>query len=74
MMPPVFSQEIGGQALNGVDACKELGNVCWNPMEGFGEGDDESKWDIFMPLGLPIVSQKMIMLLHYPSLRIPGST
>lgn len=66
MMPPVFHESIGGQALNGVNACKDLGQICWNPLRGFGEGYHESKWDIFMPLGLPMVNQKIIMLLHYP--------
>jgi len=66
MMPPIFQENIGGQALNGVNACKEMGQVCWNPLRGFGTGKNESQWDIFMPLGLPLVSQKMIMLLHYP--------
>ena len=66
MMPAVFQDTIGGQALNGVDTCKAMGQVCWNPMRGFGSGKYESKWDIFMPVGLPMVSQKIIMLLHYP--------
>ncbi|MEK7991521.1 MAG: hypothetical protein VSS52_010985 [Thiotrichaceae bacterium] len=66
MMPPIVSAGIGGQALKGVDDCKAMGTDCWNPMEGFGSASDPSIWDIFMPLGLPLANQKMVMLLHYP--------
>lgn len=53
----------GGLGLQGVVNCQKNAK-CWEPvgkgMTCFGP------WQFYLPLGLPMISQKMVMLLHYP--------
>jgi hypothetical protein len=49
--------------LKGVQDCQN-DRSCWEPT-----GQDlacSGPWQFYLPLGLPMVSQKMVMLLHYP--------
>ena len=49
--------------LKGAVACQK-DRSCWQPT-----GQDlacSGPWQFYLPLGLPMVSQKMVMLLHYP--------
>lgn len=51
--------------LKGVQACQSSkGAACWEP-----KGPNltcSGPWQFYLPLGLPMLSQKMVMLLHYP--------
>jgi hypothetical protein len=51
--------------LNGVKACQgSKDTACWEP-----KGSNltcAGPWQFYLPLGLPMLSQKMVMLLHYP--------
>ncbi len=64
--PILMDENHAGQAINGVEACKKLPGV-WNPLSGFKVNDHEvSEWSLFLPLGMPMVNQKAVTLLHYP--------
>jgi hypothetical protein len=59
----------GREGLNGVLNCQG-DKACWEPT---GKTDLSGAvmtclgpWQFYLPLGLPMVSQKMVMLLHYP--------
>ena len=55
----------GALALQGVKACqKNKTNSCWEP-KGAGL-TCKGPWQFYLPLGLPLIAQKMVMLLHYP--------
>lgn len=55
----------GALALQGVEACQNSkDNSCWEP-KGAGLAC-KGPWQFYLPLGLPLVAQKMVMLLHYP--------
>jgi hypothetical protein len=64
----IMSAEIGGKAAAGEDFAKALG--VWNPMAGHpvnsNPEDGDCKWNLFLPLGLGMVNQKAVTLLHYP--------
>ncbi|TVZ28327.1 hypothetical protein JM83_3450 [Gillisia sp. Hel_I_86] len=64
----VFSKDYAQKAVRGMELLKEMG--VWNPMEGYhvnrNPGDGESKWKLFPPLGLNIIGQKGMLLMHYP--------
>lgn len=64
----VFSEGYAQKAIKGMELLKEMG--VWNPMEGFpvnrNPADGESKWNLFPPLGLNIIGQKGMLLMHYP--------
>lgn len=51
--------------LKGVKACQGSKDPeCWEPT---GAGlSCAGPWQFYLPLGLPMLSQKMVMLLHYP--------
>lgn len=53
----------GRLALQGVRKCQQDA-ACWEP-KGTGLAC-VGPWQFYLPLGLPMVSQKMVMLLHYP--------
>jgi len=60
-----LSQPYAGQALKGITDCQQDPTNCWKPQ------DSKSKtcpapWAFYLPLGLPMVAQDMVMLLHYP--------
>lgn len=61
--------KIANQALNGVKACQKDPN-CWQkagstPPPKCKESSSEP-WTFYLPFGLPMMAQKMVMLLHYP--------
>ncbi|MCX6214759.1 hypothetical protein [Spirosoma sp.] len=64
----VFSKKYAQKAIRGMELLKKLG--IWNPMEGFrvnnSPTDGTSKWHLFPSLGLNIINQKGLLLLHYP--------
>ena len=55
-----------GLALAGAAACKAT--PAWNPMAGFpvNSSDGKSEWYPCLPLGLPLVNQRAVVLMHYP--------
>jgi hypothetical protein len=65
--PLLLDQNHAGQAINGVDACKETPG-CWNPMSGFqvNGSDGIVQWHLYLALGMPMVNHKSVTLLHYP--------
>ena len=64
--PRLMDENRAGQAINGVKACVETPGA-WNPMAGFHVNSKEiSQWALFLPLGMPMVNQKAVTLLHYP--------
>ena len=64
----IFCSEAAGKAIVGRDLLKELG--VWNPMEGYpvnSDSDDgKCKWHLFPPLGLNVMGQRGVLLMHYP--------
>ncbi|MGQ0709392.1 MAG: hypothetical protein ACT4NV_06530 [Rhodoferax sp.] len=55
----------GMRALQGVQACQNSTTpACWEP-QGAGLAC-VGPWQFYLPLGLPMLAQKMVMLLHYP--------
>lgn len=65
IQPKWLSQPYAAQALKGITDCQQDPASCWKPQ------DSKSKtcpapWAFYLPLGLPMVSQDMVMLLHYP--------
>lgn len=64
----VFSKNYAQKAIRGMELLKKLG--VWNPMENYRVNDSStdgtSKWHLFPSLGLNIMNQKGILLLHYP--------
>jgi hypothetical protein len=62
----LFSPAAGYKAVNGMRLMKELG--VWNPMSGYPVNKDPSlcQWNLFLPLGLNIIGQRGILLMHYP--------
>lgn len=59
-----LDQNHAGQALNGVTACQG-DSTCWQVQPQDPKGCP-GPWQFWLPLGLPMVSQKAVMLLHYP--------
>jgi hypothetical protein len=55
----------GALALKGIWACQNSkDSSCWEP-KGAGL-TCAGPWQFYLPLGLPMQSQKIVMLLHYP--------
>ncbi|GMQ27872.1 hypothetical protein [Algoriphagus confluentis] len=69
----VFSRNYAQKAIKGMELMKEF--RVWNPMEGYHVNrnpfDGTSKWTLFPPLGLNIIGQKGMLLLHYPPWAVP---
>jgi len=61
-----LSKQHAGLALTGAEACRAGG--AWNPMAGFpvNSSDGPCEWYPCLPLGLPLVNQRAVLLLHYP--------
>jgi hypothetical protein len=57
-----------GLALAGADACRRT--PAWNPMAGYPVNrnplDGPSEWLSCLPLGMPIVNHRAVILMHYP--------
>jgi hypothetical protein len=64
----MLSGRVGGKALAGMRLMQQLG--VWNPMSGYPVNDSATdgkcKWNVFLPLGMGILNNKAVMLLHYP--------
>lgn len=64
----LFGPDAAQKAITGMQLMKELG--VWNPMAGYhvneSPSDGRCKWHIFPPLGLNVLSQKGMLLMHYP--------
>jgi len=64
----LFGPDAGQKAIAGKRLLEELG--VWNPMAGYPVNDSASdgdcKWALFPPLGLNVIGQRGILLMHYP--------
>ncbi len=64
----LFSSSAGGKAVAGKRLMERFG--VWNPMSGYpvnqDKNDGKCKWNLFPPLGLNIIGQRGILLMHYP--------
>ena len=64
----LFAAGAGMKAVRGMDLMQKLG--VWNPMSGFpvngNPNDGDSKWRLFPPLGLNVIGQRGVLLMHYP--------
>ncbi|TVP54857.1 MAG: hypothetical protein EA351_12335 [Gemmatimonadales bacterium] len=64
----LFGPEGARKALQGKALLEELG--VWNPMSGYPVNTDRTdglcKWHLFPPLGLNVIGQRGILLMHYP--------
>jgi hypothetical protein len=64
----IFSADCAQKAIRGRELLEQL-NV-WNPMAGYkvnlNPADGLSKWHLFPPLGLNVIGQKGLLLMHYP--------
>jgi hypothetical protein len=65
VQPQWLSQTYAGQALKGFQACQSDPVNCWKPQASTSK-TCPAPWEFYLPLGLPMVSQNMVMLLHYP--------
>lgn len=59
MLPAFVDASHAGLGWAGVGAC-QAASGCWNPKPG------AQPWAFDLPLGLPLVNQKAVMLLNYP--------
>jgi hypothetical protein len=61
-----LARDRAGLALAGAAACRAT--PAWNPMAGFpvNRSDGNSEWIPCLPLGLPLVNQRAVVLMHYP--------
>ncbi len=64
----LFAAEAGLKAVRGKELMEELG--VWNPMSGYPVNnssiDGEVKWHLYPPLGLNVIGQHGMLLMHYP--------
>lgn len=55
----------GQLALAGIKSCQQ-DSTCWEPSQPAANVTCAGPWQFYLPLGLPMIAQKMVMLLHYP--------
>ena len=64
----VLAPDAAGRAIAGRELMRRLG--VWNPMAGYhvnaSPADGACKWRVFPPLGLNVIGQKGVLLMHYP--------
>ncbi|MEX0348122.1 MAG: hypothetical protein AB3N15_01770 [Paracoccaceae bacterium] len=64
----LLAPEAAGKALVGKAMLQEL--EVWNPMAGYPVNNDQDdglcKWHLFPPLGLNVMGQRGLLLMHYP--------
>jgi hypothetical protein len=64
----IYGPQAAGKALLGAALLKELG--VWNPMAGYpvnsNPDDGDCKWRVCPPIGLNIMGQRGLLLMHYP--------
>jgi hypothetical protein len=68
LLPKIMSNQVAGLGLKGARECHDRGSTCWNPAGGqeLEANYTPSHWAFYLPLGLPMVNQKTVMLLNYP--------
>ncbi|HSF45622.1 MAG TPA: hypothetical protein VLA58_06405 [Chitinophagaceae bacterium] len=69
----IFDKEHAQKAIRGMELLKEF--KVWNPMADYhvnnNQNDGLCKWTLFPPLGLNVIGQKGLLLLHYPPWAVP---
>jgi hypothetical protein len=69
----IFSKDYAVKAIKGMQLLKRY--KVWNPMENYkvndNPNDGTSKWTLFPPLGLNVMGQRGLLLLHYPPWAVP---
>lgn len=69
----IMGKDYAEKAIKGMELLKEMG--VWNPMENYrvndSPSDGTSKWHLFPPLGLNVMGQKGLLLMHYPPWAVP---
>lgn len=64
----IFNSDHSRKAIRGKRLMERFG--VWNPMNNYSVNknptDGTSKWTLFPPLGLNVIGQKGLLLLHYP--------
>ena len=64
----LFAPDAAGKAVAGKNLLQDLG--VWNPMAGYPVNSDKDdglcKWHLFPPLGLNVMGQRGLLLMHYP--------
>ncbi|MEM8653215.1 MAG: alkaline phosphatase family protein [Pseudomonadota bacterium] len=64
----LFQADRAGLAIEGQTLLQQF-NV-WNPMNGYPVNSDtddgDCKWNLFPPLGLNVMGQRGVLLMHYP--------
>ncbi len=64
----ILAPDTAGKAIAGRNLMRKLG--VWNPMQGYhvnaSQADGDCKWRVFPPLGLNVIGQKGVLLMHYP--------
>lgn len=69
----IFNKDHAQKAIRGMELMKQLG--VWNPMANYwvnkNRNDGPCKWTLFPPLGLNVIGQKGLLLMHYPPWAIP---
>ncbi|WP_411766481.1 hypothetical protein [Winogradskyella sp. A3E31] len=69
----IFNKNHAQKAIKGMELLKEFG--VWNPMKNYhvndSPSDGTSKWCLFPPLGLNVMGQKGLLLMHYPPWAVP---
>ena len=62
----VISRDCAYKAVNGVKLMQRTPGA-WNPMSGYMVNrSEESLWETFLPLGMPLARHRAVTLLHYP--------
>ncbi len=69
----IFDKDHAQKAIRGMELLKEF--RVWNPMANYhvnnNQNDGLCRWILFPPLGLNIMGQKGLLLLHYPPWAVP---
>jgi hypothetical protein len=69
----IFNKHHAQKAIRGMELLKEF--RVWNPMANYhvnkNPNDGLCKWTLFPPLGLNVMGQKGLLLLHYPPWAVP---
>ena len=64
----IFNSDHATKAIRGMELLKEM--KVWNPMKDYNVNgsptDGTSKWSLYPPLGLNVIGQKGLLLMHYP--------
>jgi hypothetical protein len=62
----VIARDCAYKAVNGTNLMRQTPGA-WNPMSGYKVNpSEESLWETFLPLGMPLSRHRSVTLLHYP--------